>query len=330
MRVGLVYDLFEHFEWRTGDPEDADAELEPEETVLALEEALRLLGHDPVRLGPVKPLLANLHTMNVDVAMSIAEMGRSRNREAYALVLFELVDVPFIGSDALTLSVSVDKAWTKDLVEYVGVPCPRHVVYPLGAPVLPEKWPTDGYPMIVKPRYAGTAMGITPAAKVQDGAALARQIQHVHTQYHQDALAEQFIEGSEFTVAVIGHPPEALPVLQRATESTTGIGLHALERKGVAQQDWSYDVASVLTPGLEAEMQRLAVLVYEKLEVRDYARIDFRVDREGRPWFLEINTLPTFAPDGTFAILAELMGQTYPEFLSGVLDKALRRINGAA
>ena len=66
--------------------------------------------------------------------------------------------------------------------------------------------------------------------------------------------------------------------------------------------------------------------VYNKLECKDFARIDFRVDSEGIPWFLEINPLPTFAPDGTFAILAELMGIPYVEFLADTIQKAFERI----
>ena len=71
---------------------------------------------------------------------------------------------------------------------------------------------------------------------------------------------------------------------------------------------------------------RQAVAVYEKLECKDFARIDFRVDAEGQPWFLEINPLPTFAPDGTFAIIAELAGQSYEAFLADVLKRGLKRL----
>jgi D-alanine-D-alanine ligase len=76
----------------------------------------------------------------------------------------------------------------------------------------------------------------------------------------------------------------------------------------------------------EAEMQRMAVDAFEMLSCRDFARIDFKCDDQGVPYFLEINPLPTFAPDGTFAILAELSGQSYADFLSGILDQALRRV----
>jgi len=321
-----VYDLFEHFDWQPDDPEDADAELEPEETVAALEAAFGILGHEVVRIGPVRHFIRQMSSLHLDVAMSIAEIGRTRNREAYAPVLFELVGIPHLGSDALTLSLSVDKVWTKELVALTGVPCPPHWIAPYGNAKLPEIL-KELFPLFVKPRYEGTAKGILPSSKVFNEGQLRIEIDRIHTLYRQDALIEPFISGSEFTVAVVGnYPAKALPVLQRAVEKKTGIGLHVLERKGVPQANWAYELPGLLTPELEQRLQDLAIRAYEKIDVKDFARVDFRVDDTGKPWFLEVNTLPTFAPDGSFAILAELMGQSYETWLADVLSAGLQRL----
>ena len=325
MRVGLVYDLFEHYPWQPGDPADADAEYEPEETLLALEEALRLLGHTPVRIGPARTLLQQLSSLTIDVAVNIAESYGSRNREAHAPILLELAHIPYIGSDALTLSVSLDKAWTKDLALAAGVPTPPYRLYRKVAEITTESLPGT-FPLFVKPRYEGTAKGILPESKVHSLEALQHQVTRIIQNYRQDALVEPFIEGAEYTVAIIGNdPPQALPVLQRAVEKQTGIGLHALERKGVPQQSWTYEIPGEITPQLENTLKRVALNIYNKLECKDFARVDFRVDPEGNPWFLEINPLPTFAPDGTFAIIAQLSGEEYPSFLARVLEQALNR-----
>jgi D-alanine-D-alanine ligase len=147
--------------------------------------------------------------------------------------------------------------------------------------------------------------------------------------YGQDLLVEAFVTGAEFTVAVVEGEdgrPRALPVMQRAVERETGIGLHALERHEDEATPFAYDLPGSLDPDLETHLQRDAVAVFEALECRDFARADFRVDAAGTPCFLEINTLPTFAPDGTFAILAELMGRSYPDFLAETLGRSLRRL----
>ncbi|GIV59574.1 D-alanine--D-alanine ligase [Rhodocaloribacter litoris] len=327
MRIGLVYDLFEDYPWVPGEAPDADAENEPPETVEALAAAVRALGYVPVPVGTAFDLLRRLDTLELDAAVNIAEGARSRNREAYAPILLEMAGIPCLGSDALTLSLSLDKAWTKDLAVAAGVPTPPYRIYASAGDVDADDLPGP-FPLFVKPRYEGSSKGITAESRVDTVEALRAQVDRIVSAYDQDALVEPFIEGGgEFTVAVVGNdPPEALPVLQRAVETTTRIGLHALERRGLPGRTWDYALEGTLSPALEKELQRLALRVYAKLQCRDFARLDFRVDATGRPWFLEINPLPTFAPDGTFAILAELTGRTYPDFLADVLARGFRRL----
>ncbi len=336
MRVGIVYDLFDDYPRREADPIDIDAENEPPETIEAIEDALIALGHKPVRLGSPLRLASRLEATNIDVAVNIAEGARSRNREAFAPILLELAGIPYIGSDALTLSISLDKACTKDLVVAAGVRTPPWSVLSAAGRVPSsgggESSPTDTllkpaqFPLFIKPRYQGSAMGIQLTSRVENELDYRTEVERQMSLYGEDLLIEQFIEGSEYTVAVLGNdPPEALPVLQRAVEVETGIGLHALDRKGVEHRDHEWHLPSSLTPELEQRLKADAVTIYEKLECLDFARVDFRVSRDGTIFFLEINPLPTFAPDGTFAVLAEIVGTTYPEFLARVLKRALDR-----
>jgi D-alanine-D-alanine ligase len=329
MQIGLIYDTFDAYPWTDDAPPDADAEYEPEETVETLAAAVEHLGHEPVRIGTAFDLRERLDSgLDLDAAINIAEGAHSRNREAYAPILLEMAGIPCLGSDALTLSVTLDKAWTKDLVAAADVPTPPHRVYGGASEVDADDLPS--FPLFVKPRYEGTSKGITPQSKVHDVAALRREVERVATTYDQDAVAEGFVSGGgEFTVAVVGHdPPEALPVLQRGVEPTTDIGLHALEHRGAptARQDWDYELRGTLDPALEDRLQTLTLRVFEKLDCRDFARADFRVDADGQPRFLEVNPLPTFAPDDTFAIIAELMGRDYVDYLAEVFERGLRRL----
>ena len=326
VKIGLVYDTFDAYPWRPGDPPDADAEYEPEATVAALEGAVRALGHTPVRIGTARDLLRRIPALKLDAAVNITESAHSRNREAYAPILLEMAGVPTLGSDALTLSLSLDKAWTKDLAAAAAVPTPAYRVFRTAEAIDPADLPAP-FPLFVKPRYEGSSKGIDAGSLVHTLEALRARVAWCAETYRQDALVEAFVPGGEFTVAVVGNdPPEALPVLQRAVEAETGIGLHALEHRGLAAGEMDYRLAGSLTPALEAELHRLAVRVYEKLECKDFARLDFRLAADGTPHFLEINPLPTFDPDGTFAILAELVGQRYEDFLAGILQKGLQRL----
>jgi D-alanine-D-alanine ligase len=311
MRIGLIYDTFSAFSWREDDPPDADAEFEPEATIAALEGAVRRLGAEPVRIGTAHDLLAGLPELRI---------------EAYAPILLEMAGIPYLGSDALTLSVSLDKAWTKAIVGAAGVATPAYRMYTRSEAIDAADLPGP-YPLFVKPRYEGSAKGITAGSKVFNAEALAREVDRIVSRYAQDALVEPFIEGGgEFTVAVVGNEPaEALPVLQRAVERTTRIGLHALDRRGFAHPALAYELEGSLDHVLETTLHELALKTYDLLGCLDYARVDFRVDRAGQPWFLEINPLPTFDPEGTFAIVAELLGRPYEEFLADVIRRGLER-----
>lgn len=327
LRVGLVYDRFGDAPPPPDAPPDWDAEYEPEETIAVLEAAVRALGHEPVRVGSAQALLAWIGEgpLGIDAAINIAESYGSRNREAHAPVLLELAGVPCLGSDALTLSLSLDKAWTKDLARAARVATPEWRVFTSAEEV--DETDLPPFPLFVKPRYEGTAKGIAPSSRAETPDGVRREVERQVRLYGQDVIVERFVAGSEFTVAVVGNDPaEALPVLQRATERNSGIGLHALERHEAPDAPFAYDLSGDLDAVLEARLRDLALRIYDKLECRDFARVDFRVDAHGEPWFLEVNPLPTFAPDDTFAIIAELMNRSYEDLLADVLARGLRRL----
>lgn len=335
-RIALVYDIFEAFEWHSDDPDDADAEYEPWATVEAIEAGLRVAGAEPIRVGTARDLLAALPSLRADAALSIAEGRDGINREGHAPTLFDMAGLPFLGSDALTMSLSLDKAWTNAVVAAAGVPVPeaRSFASLAALDAALSRGAVPPFPLFVKPRFEGSAKGITPESRVETPDALRRAVDRVTTTYRQEALVEAFIGGSEFTVAVVGHAPaRALPAIQRAVDAETGIGLHALEARGSRgsgvlphHPPRTHVLPGILTPELETQLQHHALRVFEVLRCRDFARMDFRVRPDGSVVFLEVNPLPTFAPDGTFAILAELAGVPYDVFLGDLFADALQRL----
>jgi D-alanine-D-alanine ligase len=334
LAIGLAYDLLGSHPGGPGAPPDADAEFEPEATVEALEAAISQLGHRPVRLGNPHALLAQAgkgEVPTLDAAVTIAEGFGTRNREAWVPVLLEMLAVPTIGSDALTLSLSLDKAWTKDVVAAAGVPVAPHLSV-RSRSELPGRTLPGAFPLFVKPRWEGTAKGIAATSRVEDPDALAREVERVVRAYRQPVLVEPFLSGAEYTVTLIGNsPPRPLPVLQRALEQDTGIGLHALERHATASnRTLRHRLPGALNPVLEERLGELAQRAFDALECRDFARADFRLDAEGEPRFLEMNPLPTFSPDGSFGILAELLGRPLPDLLAEVIKGGLSRLGLAA
>jgi D-alanine-D-alanine ligase len=326
-RLGLVFELHGSLEnGPAGLPSDADAEYEPEETIAALEAAARHAGCEPVRLGGPRDLLRAgdaARLPRVDAALNIAEGYGTRNREAWAPVLLELLGIPALGSDALSLSLSLDKAWARDVASAAGVAvAPGRSVESVGE--IEKLTHSLGYPLFVKPRWEGTAKGIGARSRAADRQALEAAVSRVLEDYRQPALVESFLPGPEYTVTVVGHaPPRVLPVLQRALDPATGIGVHAVPEDERCEDPC---VAGGLAADLERRLGEATLRVWDAFRLRDFARADWKLDADGHPCFLEVNPLPTFAPDGSFAILAELLGQSYEALVGQVIEDGFRRL----
>jgi D-alanine-D-alanine ligase len=332
LRIGLIYETFETYPLRSGDAVDAHVEFEPESTLEALEAAICLLGHRPVRLGSplaVLKCLGQSDSTPVDAVFNLAEGFGGRNREAWAPILLEMAEIPTIGSDALSLSLSLDKAWANRWLAAAGIPVAPQTTMASADEANQVALPAP-FPLFVKPRWEGTAKGIRHSSKVTSRRALAIEVARIVSDYHQPALVEAFLPGAEYTVTLIGNdPPRVLPVLQRALEVETGIGLHALEGPGSGEVSGAapdHTTSGVLELALETRLAELSLQVFSALECRDFARVDFRLDAAGDPVFLEINPLPTFAPDGSFGILAELEGCSLSEMLGRCVAAGLRRL----
>lgn len=336
LTIALVYESFDAYPRKPGEPADFAAEYEPESTVVAIEEAFERLGHRVVRIGTPLDLLGDvaareLETMDVDAALSIAEGYGSRNRESWAPSLLEMAGIPTLGSDGLTLSLCLDKAWTNRAVAAAGIRVAPQCLIEDGPTAHTAELPAP-FPLFVKPRWEGTSKGITANSRVMNRAELAREVERITRDYKQPALVEAFLEGAEYTVTVVGHdPPRALPVLQRALDDETRIGLHAVigvhdELRDPKDPARDHCLPGKLAADLEAELQRTALETFALFECRDFARVDFRLDADDRPVFLEINPLPTFAVDGSFGILAELEGRRVEHLLAEVFGEALIRI----
>ena len=300
MRIGLAYDL------QTDPSASAQAEFDPPETLEAIAAALRDAGHAVVPLGGARDLLCWFPAKRlpaVDLVMNLAEGAGSRCREAWAPTLLEVIGVPYTGSDPVALAAALDKVATKRLCVAAGIPTPRWMTVEPGAPCA---WPASlRPPLIVKPRYEGSAVGIDPAAIVRDAAALQARVRWVTETFRQPALIEEFIAGGEATVCLIGNdPPEALPPILRPIDPISGLAWHASRATAAAQATVPVD----LTPPLERALQQAAVAVFELLGCRDVARVDFRIDAQGRWYVLEINPLPNWSPTDSFGLLGESLG----------------------
>ena len=329
MRVGLAFNV------KPADPpdhlpEDAFEEFDSEATIGHIEAALSELGHDVRRLPAGRGFVDALRLAAPDIVFNIAEGEGGRCREAHVPAVLEMLGVPYVGSDPLTLSVTLDKPVAKKLVAFEGFPTPPFRTFRRAEELEELPFP---FPVIVKPAFEGSSKGVRIASRATSIEQAREMIRFVTEMYRQEALVEAFMTGAEITVGVLGNdPPRILGMMEIAPKTVSPAEfVYSLEVK----RDWENRVAYRVPPSLPdpvlSEISRCALGIYRALGCRDFSRIDFRLDPGGTPRFIECNPLPGLSPGyGDLPIMADRMGVPYLALVREILSHALDRLGKAA
>lgn len=324
--IGITYNLKEEWKSNPADPVDASAELDKPQTIEELTRAIEAGGHRVEHIGNVHHLISRIHDhdLDVDIILNLCEGMKGRNRESEVPLILELYDIPFIGADALTLGVTLDKVMAKKCFIADGIPTPKYF-FSSGREEI-EHLNSIGFPLIVKTRHEGSSKGLTNQSKVKDYPSLIRQIRVINNKYHQTALVEEFIRGTEFTVAVLGNnPPEAMPVVQISIDGHLNLGEEFYTFERLASAKLKYVCPAKISSELAIKLQDLAVRAYGSVDCRDFGRVDFRVDEKGNPYVLEINPLPVLAKEDVFNFFPKVIGSSYEEVINKVIYFGLKR-----
>lgn len=321
--VGLTYDLRDNYVFKKGDPEDANAEFDHRDTVRVIKEAIESAGHKVVRIGNVGNLLRRLKNLSVDIVFNISEGLFGRNRESQVPIILEMMGIPYVGADGLTLGLALDKVMAKKVLISEGVLTPQFFEI---ANLKNINGVGIGFPLIVKPRYEGSSKGISDNSVVNDVRQLKRQADWIIRTYKQPALVEKFITGSEFTVPIIGNKkPWVLPVVQIRIDGKLYLGDLCYTFSRIRSNALDYVCPAQISKTLERKIKEVALKAYEAVECRDFGRVDIRVDKKGNPYVLEINPLPSLSTADVFMTVSEYLGMSYNEMINHILNYALER-----
>jgi D-alanine-D-alanine ligase len=354
-RVGLIYNLKHNVPLGHDEPSDALAEYDSLETVQALEDALLAGGHQVIHLEADETLIDTVRRVAPDICFNIAEGLRGDARESHVPALLEMLAIPYTGSKVLTHAVSLDKAVTKRLWRDVGLPTAPFQLFRRETELLDGEL---GFPAFVKPVHEGTGMGINGHSVVYNEAELRRQVRWVIQTYRQPALVETYLPGREFTLGLIGNTLSPVPWSPWSTGPRTvgfGLGQSLYDEQGfhlfpvleidanVGAGQGLYNAASksyhpgeegaplYLCPAdipasLEVELKWLAVAAFEAIDALDLGRVDFRLGDDGRPYLLEINTLPGLNPTvSDLCIMARAEGMHYTDLINEIVYLAAAR-----
>ncbi|HET9555488.1 MAG TPA: ATP-grasp domain-containing protein [Anaeromyxobacteraceae bacterium] len=328
LKVGFTYNV-KRVDPDPAGEQDEEAEYDSPKTLQAIREAIASYGHEVVDLEATSDLPVQLASTPVDVVFNIAEGFKGRNRESQVPSLLELLDVPYTGSDPAALSVSLDKALAKRMVRTHGILTPDYLLMHTGKERLPRE--LARFPLLVKPVAEGTSKGVTRKSVVRDEDELREVARELIAKYRQPALVESYVAGREFTVGLLGERrPRVLPPMEIVfLDEADPTPIYSFEMK----QDWSeklrYEVPARLSPRELDRLERAARECFGALGCRDVARLDFRMDAEGRIHFIECNPLPGLAPGWSdLVLIAQAAGLDYRGLIGEILSFAIRRHQG--
>jgi D-alanine-D-alanine ligase len=328
MKIGITYDLKSDTPLPVDLPDDYQEEFDSPATVEAIASVLRNLGHEVVKLGDGRELLEALLREPPDFVFNFAEgQGVGRSREARVPAVLEMLGIPYTGSDPLTLAVTLDKDCAKRLVHSGGVTVPRWQTIAPGDDLAPfRQMAALPYTAIVKPAWEGSSKGIRGKCVVDTGADLVDAVEALRGTHRQPILVEEYIQGEELTVGVLGNDePRILGILRVLPVQPTERFVYSLEVK----RDWKQQVRYESPPQLPLEhvvaVEEATRKAFRILGCRDVSRIDFRL-RDGVPYFLEVNPLPGLNPEtGDLVILSRLNGWTYEGLIGAIFEAAQLR-----
>jgi D-alanine-D-alanine ligase len=330
MRIGLTYNSLP--ESNSRQKTDEFVEFDDMNTINSIKNAIESVGHEVVLVEANEDAYEKLKNSKLDFVFNFAEGLHGNSRESQIPAMLEMLRIPYTGSDVLTLAIALDKTRTKETLSYYGIPTPNFQLFRSADEPMKEDL---HFPLFVKPNAEGSSKGITGKSLVNNKKELRERIDYIIKNYHQPALVEEFLDGREFTVSLLGNPPKVLPIVEVVFDNLPKNvpKFDCYEVKWILDSPDS-DIETVVCPAkidkkLEGRIKKIALDTFNALDCRDFCRIDMRLDKNNIPNVLEINPIAGLIPDpkenSRFPKACYATGMTFNQIILSILEAAMKR-----
>jgi D-alanine-D-alanine ligase len=266
----------------------------------------------------------------VDLIFNLCEefLGQT-SMEMNIAAMLDFFKLPYTGSPPLVLGLTQDKGTTKRILSSQGIPTPAYLVVSPGDKIrsVPLR-----FPLIIKPVKEDGSLGIDNRAFVRNRRTMVEQIEEIHRLYSQAALIEEYIEGRELNVSIIGNETLQVLPISEIDFSTLPRGIPRICSYAAKWMESSLEFCNTpglcpapLPPKVRREVERVSLATYKITGCRDYARVDIRLSPEGIPFVLEVNANPDISQDAGMIRSAKAAGYSYEGFISKIVEIALAR-----
>lgn len=300
------------------------------ETINKIKEALKVGGHQVKAFEGDKNIIRKLEEFMPSVisgerpglVFNLSYGIQGRGRYMHVPGILEMLGIPYVGSDPTTHAIALDKVVTKMILMQKGLPTPRFTVLDKPDSPLTENLT---YPLIVKPKDEAVSFGLRI---VHNESELRNGVKDIYEKFQKPTLVEEYIDGREVNVALMGNDPvEALPPVELIFRVGEKIFTYE-DKKGISKNRVEKICPAPLSPQETKHIQSLAITTFKALGCFDSARVDFRIDKEGNPYILEVNSMASLGLTGSFVYAAEKVGLDYTALVNRLIDIAAKRYFG--
>lgn len=320
------------------DPKDPrtflEADFDDPQTISFIVKHLKKLGYSVVQIEADDKAYLTLYKLKnqIHLALNYSEGMWGNDREAQIPAMLEMLKIPYTGSTPLTQAIGLNKSKTKEILIANGIPTAEFQVFHSSKDILKNNLQ---FPLIVKPIAEGSSAGITNDSVVTSAKKLKEKVSFVIQSFKEPALVERYLVGREFSVALLGNPPEVLPIIEADHELLPKkyLPIDSLEVK------WLYEEESQgahlvcpakMTNSLRNRIEQISLSTFKALDIKDLCRIDIRCDKDENPYVLEVNSPPGLIPPEVsvtsyFPLAARKKGLEYEALLQKIIEAAEER-----
>lgn len=306
---------------------------DPETTELQIK-YLKKLGYKVYPIEANEEAYFKLYKLKgkIGLVFNVSEGLHGNDREAQIPAMLEMLQIPYTGSSPLAQAIILNKSKTKEILIANKIPTLKYQLLKSRKEKLKKFFK---YPLMVKPVSEGSSAGITNKSVVHNEAELYKQVDYIVNTFNEEALIEPYLEGREFSIAMLGNPPQVLPILEsdHSMLPKKYMPFDSLEVK------WFYELATSgkhlkcpakISSRLEKKINKICLELWDVLGIRDWCRIDIRCDKNENPYVLEVNsppgcTPPEHDPASYFPMIAKVAGINYESLLKRIIETALKR-----
>jgi len=337
LNLGFTYNV-RHVKPDINNPQYVkEAEFDAPETITAITEALESLGHKVFPVEADEDAYAKFKELKekVDLVFNVAEGLNGADRESQVPAILEMLQIPYVGPKPLGYSLGLNKAKAKEVMLYHGIPTPPFIVVNNKEELATFQF--NNFPALAKPLSEGSSKGINAKNLVDNQEQLRAIVAELLDKFNQPVLVEEYLPGREFTVAILGTPPQVLPIIEVTFDDLPP----DLPKFDHYEAKWVYDdplkgadplvCPAKISDELKTQIEKNCLKTFGALEMLDWARIDVRLDAKGIPNIIELNCPPGIIPDpkenSRFPRAARTAGLSYPQMLEAILLSACLRYN---